>query len=361
MKQKSFTRNELYELIWEKPMNNFISIYGGNYAEVKTMLAKHDIPVPPGGYWSKIRQGVAVSKTPLPPNPNIPETIIYSPKEKKIISNGSGMNQPIAQNIPVDELVVDAKKDYLERAKNPRPGKLISVSHTSLNITVSQPLLDRALNFFNYLIFEVKRNTGQVRLGPTSSYVTIEGIDFDISVREKNNRVTKTSNSIFDKFDYHPSGILIAKAGISRWTSKEWIDTPGNGIESKTQHIVQYLIQAAITRKEDTKRRELERVKEIEQRQIAINFNRRRESEIAKFLNFKRDFEKWDTSNRMRSYLAELERSAIDNNTFDETLRNYINWANEKIEWYDPIVNKSDELLDDVNKDTLDLKERSFL
>lgn len=37
-----------------------------------------------------------------------------------------------------------------------------------------------------------------------------------------------------------------------------------------------------------------------------------------------------------------------------------LDWAKKKLDWYDPAKNIDDNLMDEVNKDTLDLKKKNY-
>jgi len=41
-----------------------------------------------------------------------------------------------------------------------------------------------------------------------------------------------------------------------------------------------------------------------------------------------------------------------------EKTKQWIKWANNKANWYDPLINFDDDLLDDVNKETLEFKNK---
>jgi hypothetical protein len=46
-----------------------------------------------------------------------------------------------------------------------------------------------------------------------------------------------------------------------------------------------------------------------------------------------------------------LESNAIKENKLSEELSNWIKWSIDKADWFDPIVNKKDELLSDKDKE----------
>jgi len=60
----------------------------------------------------------------------------------------------------------------------------------------------------------------------------------------------------------------------------------------------------------------------------------------------------------IRNYIKQIEKNAIKDNNLSEELTNWINWANNKADWYDPITRKEDELLNENDiKDILNPKQ----
>lgn len=47
------------------------------------------------------------------------------------------------------------------------------------------------------------------------------------------------------------------------------------------------------------------------------------------------------------------KESAVERNKLSEEIQNCINWANDKVDWYDPLVKKEDSLLDNIDKNKL--------
>ncbi|UKJ06123.1 hypothetical protein [Solitalea lacus] len=68
MNKFKFTRRELYDYIWKNPLTSLISIYNISYLELKQLLNKYEIPVPPNGYCSKLKAGQNIIPTPLSSN-----------------------------------------------------------------------------------------------------------------------------------------------------------------------------------------------------------------------------------------------------------------------------------------------------
>ena len=56
------TREELFELVWERPMTKVAADYGISDVALKKICDKHRIPVPGRGYWAKKAAGKKVQR-----------------------------------------------------------------------------------------------------------------------------------------------------------------------------------------------------------------------------------------------------------------------------------------------------------
>lgn len=64
-----FTRQELYDRLWSKPMSHLIAELGTTTAILSTLLRRADIPKPPPGHWMRKEFGKPIQQPPLPPAP----------------------------------------------------------------------------------------------------------------------------------------------------------------------------------------------------------------------------------------------------------------------------------------------------
>jgi hypothetical protein len=67
MAKKQLTREELYELVWSKPMRDAAATIPMSDVGLKKTCRRHNVPVPPRGYWNKFRAGHR-----MPPEPPLP-------------------------------------------------------------------------------------------------------------------------------------------------------------------------------------------------------------------------------------------------------------------------------------------------
>ncbi|MBR1285392.1 hypothetical protein JQ597_25405 [Bradyrhizobium sp. AUGA SZCCT0177] len=76
---KEYSRRELYDLVWAKPMVKLAKEFGLSDVGLRKICVKHDIPTPPLGYWAKVSFGKPVQATPLePPKSGISDRVLVS-------------------------------------------------------------------------------------------------------------------------------------------------------------------------------------------------------------------------------------------------------------------------------------------
>ena len=62
-----FTRSELYDFVWARPMRDLARDFSMSDVALRKRCIRADIPVPPVGYWARLRSGKNVMQPPLPP------------------------------------------------------------------------------------------------------------------------------------------------------------------------------------------------------------------------------------------------------------------------------------------------------
>jgi hypothetical protein len=65
--RNTYNREKLYEEVWARPVVEVAVQYGVSDVAIHKICKSLNVPVPPRGYWSKLRAGQKLKKTPLPP------------------------------------------------------------------------------------------------------------------------------------------------------------------------------------------------------------------------------------------------------------------------------------------------------
>lgn len=63
----TLTRQKLYDRVWAEPVDTLAKEYGLSNVGLGKACRRHDIPVPPRGYWARRAAGQKLRRPPLPP------------------------------------------------------------------------------------------------------------------------------------------------------------------------------------------------------------------------------------------------------------------------------------------------------
>jgi vacuolar-type H+-ATPase subunit H len=90
-----------------------------------------------------------------------------------------------------------------------------------------------------------------------------------------------------------------------------------------------------------------------EQQRIIREQQQRIEKEKSDFKDLYQQAKRWQRAKFIREYLNSFEKNAFEKGVLTDEVQSWINWANDKAEWYYPLVNKADKLLNHLNINTL--------
>ena len=76
----ALTREALYREVWSEPIVHVASRLGLSGRGLGKLCARHEIPVPPRGWWAKKQHGHRVRQIPLP-DISAKEQIVFEPRE----------------------------------------------------------------------------------------------------------------------------------------------------------------------------------------------------------------------------------------------------------------------------------------
>lgn len=69
-------------------------------------------------------------------------------------------------------------------------------------------------------------------------------------------------------------------------------------------------------------------------------------NEVAKFNKLVALSEQYNKAQLIRQYIETVKQQAIKENRLTSEKQEWIDWANDKADWYDPTINKRDDILD---------------
>ena len=204
------------------------------------------------------------------------------------------------------------------------------------------------------LIKALRARGHDIEMKNDATYVIIEEGDIKIQFREKLKReIIKEAR--WDSTVLHPTGILAFQI---YYPSKEWKDGK-IPIEDQLSKIITRLELIGREEKERRIQSQKEKVLRKEKERIEKEFHLEKEKDLTAFKDTLQKASRWHKVVNLRNYIDSVEQKAIEKNNFSEELKSWVEWARKKAEWYDPFIESEDELLNDVDRETLILKPKS--
>jgi hypothetical protein len=249
-----------------------------------------------------------------------------------------------------DKRIIEVR-EILTNKKHTDKG-LVYAGYGHLDIAVAPINISRALRFMDTLIRAVEARGFRVE-NPGDTYVFLADRRMKILLRERLKKGEKLTN--WGSPEYIPTGKLYFR--LDSYPRREWNDN-SKTIEEQLPAIVARL---AIQGKEmlaDQLRRKREEEERAEKERIAKKLKEMKEKELLSFIQVLQASNRWHRAINFRKYIAAFEKKALENNRMTPELRVWLEWARQKADWYDPFIEKEDELLREVDRERLVLNKR---
>lgn len=180
----------------------------------------------------------------------------------------------------------------------------------------------------------------------------VSGHEFELFLREKMRKET-VKDGTWTRQVFYPKGILALQVG--RWYGREYKDgnTP---LEEQLAKIIAVLELSAAKRTEEDLKYEKARIEREERERLAKELEERKQQDLENFKNLLIDSDRWHKAENLRQYIRELEARS-DRHESPEA-QEWLEWAKRKADWYDPFIESGDELLADVDRNTLEFPKK---
>ena len=265
------------------------------------------------------------------------------------------MNDLIKLTKP-DALIIAAQKNLKDKKPSPYFGNAKNIIYTDkgiVRIEVAKDNVSRSLRFMDTFIKLIKQRGHNIKI-EGDTYVVI----YDESIKVHFREILKRITTKHPKYDWNnseliPSGILSFKIE-GGYDQKEWRDSDKIPLESRLSSILAKLELEAIRIKKERIESEIRHQEYVRKRKIEDERKQLFEKELKDFKNLKHIAKRWQETQDIRNYINTVETNAINTNTLTEELKNYINWAKDKADWYDPIIQKEDPLFEQLNPNKIE-------
>jgi hypothetical protein len=386
----TLTREELYELVWSKPMTDLAKDFGLSDVAVAKRLRKLAIPVPGRGYWARVQAGQE------PRRPKLPKRT-EEPSDESSLTFGIPPDQPPPIPPPADQDLHPAaiaamlitpttdlgnlhpavKRTALE-LKRPWRGSLTWVRSErqgpTIDIRVSEPSQDRALKLADSLLRfadqlgwkwvapapakEVDRYRSYRPANPSAERILgqfdVAGEAIGLSIEERYRQVEHAPTEeqkrdlrlgrhiYMPRWDHEYRGELRVRLTSveHRYQSKDFEDAKTRKVEDRIQQMLRSLWDLATTlmrQREEARLREIERQHEERlQRERA----QRREAHIKLVHELERQAGAWHRARMLRAYLQSARRALGDATLYSTLLGekvDFLDWAEKYVNQLDPL------------------------
>lgn len=360
MENIELTRKELYDSVWSSSLTKLSDKYALTAEGLRKICKEFDIPIPENGYWMKLKYNKEVKVQELHNNFKGEDKIILTIRDEgntinldqspltiltKQIENDTKAPSTVPAKLTNPDLLIRQTKEYWDkRKKDPyyRNDKVDKVW-----ISVENDNLDRALRFMDTFIklLRYRGHTFKRDINGWGPDIIINSIKFPFRLREANKRIP--SNKPYPIYDYIPTGVFIFDTGEYS-TEKVWKDGKVK-LEQLLAKIVARLEIDAQKKVISNEESRIWHIKYEEEKKIKEELLQRKKIELANFKVLLSNSERFDKVIKLRNYINTVEEKAINNNAITDELNDWLKWAKDKIDWYDPIIRKQDKLLDDYD------------
>lgn len=366
MEQVTLTRKELYNLVWAQPLSRLAKRYKISDNGLRKICKRMNIPIPAMGHWQKIQYGKEVIITKLPVKYEGKDEITLGEKGEGDIN----VDSPIVQQLRLIQTIENTKDLSLKVPDrlSSKPDKLIRStmdyydvvrryyrsnhgSHPDrinvLNIQVQEESRPRAIRLLDTIIKVLRSRKHDVIADHFTTYAKIGDEHVKFRLRERQ-RTSETKDKWGGRI-YESTGEFVFVIDIRSYHRKEVMDGR-EPIENKVSEIIAILELEGERMKIERIESEIRRKKWEEQQRIERELKERQEKEVHAFKKLFLQGIRLHQTNILRNYIQTVEANAVKNGTISEEFKTWMNWAEKKVSWYDPLINDPDPLLNDYHK-----------
>ncbi len=396
----TLTREELYELVWSKPMLELAKDFGLSDVALAKRCRRLAVPVPGRGYWARVAAGQTPRQSPLKKRADQSgdySALIFDARSADVEQKQRGVDtthpkSEVRQKIaeleikPIDDLrlasgivkrtamhlkVYWRKEIAWERGE--RTGPIV-------RIEVSDACTERALVLAEQLLLAVKHVGWKVRrpertnepntydryartatasAGPEYVQIIAEEEPFTVYIDERRRRIDHVPTEeekqkrrrgeyvYAPRWDYLHTGEL--RLHVS---GKTWQDTAKKKLEFSIGSILDFMLTEALAIKVRREQRRLAEIEARRQEQLRWKLSQRRQANEKLIHELEAQAGAWFRARMLRSYLRALKRDLngkqLAANLLDRKV-DFITWIEHYIAQLDPLstVPHDEDLMDD--------------
>ncbi len=370
-----YNRETLYQEVWADPITVVSKRYGKSDYGLREICRKLEVPIPPAGYWAKVRAGKTVPKPDLPkiktpPIEDKPKTgnrrplhvedtalsflkeddrkkIIDAASKLRVAGSGAQLHKDIAAHKEKCESWLERHKDWRGRGdpygdEKPLFTKDISKQTYPRAYHILDALLKGMLPFgasvTNQFHFQVNGEDVPFAISESKDQIPHEITQAEkmelLKYEEAKRKDRWASKPNIPKYDHPWNGRLtITIIGKYRFT-----DCKSYSLEDRIGEIMIAFYEASYSVRLKRLEAEERRRKEEEERRKAEEIRQRRNKEIDYTEGLINAAEDYNSACRIRAYIAAMRAAG-------KASAEWIEWATAKADWLDPTIRAEDPFL----------------
>ncbi len=363
-RETAYDRDRLYDEVWIDPVTVVAKRYGVSDVAIHKACKRLQVPVPPRGYWAKLRAGQDITREPLPPfdGPAPKQKIVNAPTKQRLdtgvtppatvhpddecnsifaICDAVAVAEELTAPHPLiaqDQAAREAWARWEQESQKPAASRdafsslsaPYQMNKQRMDITVADDDVPRAYRLLNTIFHAIERMGGTVHLEPKKQHIHVILLGETMRIRLKSQAEGFTL--VID--EYHAP-------------RKHWRDTARKRLEDEVGAFLRGLYTCAVHLKSAREEQRIEAVRQREvERQLYLRGQQQRE-ELARFKGFEQVATDWQRARMLEGFVAALEQKALQETDprKRESLEGHISWAKRKIAWVDPLIATEDPLL----------------
>jgi hypothetical protein len=380
----TFTREQLYELVWQKPIARLAEEYSISDVGLAKICTRSGIPTPPRGYWALLEVGRAPPRRRLPavkdaPTIRLTVRAAAASQEKDGLSGRLADERNSENRITVPDRLhspcelVQETRAAMQAAKADSIG-FIERPRECLALHVSRDQLPRALRVADALLKAFAVRGWEVAISEGQTFVHVDDMPITLRVEEgteTDERPVKPDLNSSYQFHHErrdivrrPSGRLTisiqedsAMWGYSQ--QRNWNESDKRTIEDCLNGVIVGLIRLAAAMKADLARKEREARAEEERRQrrqAAVEEQQRLREAVAaersRVTGLREHAQRWREAENLRAFVEEARKRgrgadpAPQGPDFDR----WAEWALQQADRLDPFSPSPPSILDDAER-----------
>jgi hypothetical protein len=378
-----YNREKLYKEVWAKPVVDVAVQYGVSDVAIHKICKSLNVPVPPRGYWAKLRAGEKIKKPPLPATKGVTEIVgartfegikvsssqplsFLTESERQKVLLAAQQIKMTAENAQLHKKIAAYKsvvKEWNKKDTKPEGAKRSFKNYSNrppfLAGVISSETLPRVYRILDAFFRQVESLGGSV-YDDLSLQIRNERVQLEVfeAQDETKHVITKKEAQeilVYEdakrhhswapepqirKYDYTFNGRLRVSIRQSRY----FRDTDNINIESRLSDMLIALYEESeVVCIEREAREEAARKKEEEAR-LREERRNRYDNEVERTIALENVARDYETACRIRAYVKAVE-TICNQGGLDDATAAWIDWAKKKADWFDPTVARDDELL----------------